>query len=164
MRGNYFKSKKTCKNRVSANLVTISVQSQFERLKASFPNLVVEEYSKSNFSVVVKLRPDTFSREYDVRFKYGAGKSISVFIVNEELKIAKKRTKLPHVYDTKLQRICLYGKDGGSWSSDKSIASIVVPWASEWLYYYELWLIDGEWLGGGHDEYANDKIKEDEKI
>ena len=22
-------------------------------------------------------------------------------------------------------------------------------WAIEWLYHYELWLITGDWLGGG---------------
>ncbi|MDY0295864.1 MAG: hypothetical protein RB296_00975 [Acidobacteriota bacterium] len=29
------------------------------------------------------------------------------------------------------------------------IAKTIVPWASEWLIFYELWLATGEWLGGG---------------
>jgi hypothetical protein len=29
------------------------------------------------------------------------------------------------------------------------LAYTVVPWTSEWLVFYELWLITGEWLGGG---------------
>ena len=37
-----------------------------------------------------------------------------------------------------------------------SISSTIIPWTSEWLYYYEIWLINGDWLGGGHDEYIND--------
>jgi hypothetical protein len=30
------------------------------------------------------------------------------------------------------------------------LAYTVVPWISEWLLYYELWLFTGEWTGGGH--------------
>jgi hypothetical protein len=29
------------------------------------------------------------------------------------------------------------------------IADTLVPWASEWLFDYELWLATGEWYGGG---------------
>jgi hypothetical protein len=29
------------------------------------------------------------------------------------------------------------------------LAMTVIPWISEWLYFYELWLVTGEWLGGG---------------
>jgi hypothetical protein len=30
-----------------------------------------------------------------------------------------------------------------------SIADTVLPWTTEWLYHYEIWLITGEWTGGG---------------
>jgi hypothetical protein len=29
------------------------------------------------------------------------------------------------------------------------MANSIVPWASEWLFFYEMWLITGEWDGGG---------------
>ena len=29
------------------------------------------------------------------------------------------------------------------------IAETIVPWASEWLFYYEIWKGTGEWYGGG---------------
>lgn len=25
----------------------------------------------------------------------------------------------------------------------------VIPWAIEWLFYYEIWLATGEWQSGG---------------
>ena len=34
-------------------------------------------------------------------------------------------------------------------NSSKLIANTIIPWTVEWLYYYELWLATGEWLGGG---------------
>lgn len=30
------------------------------------------------------------------------------------------------------------------------IANTIVPWTSEWLFYYEIWLATGQWHGGGH--------------
>jgi hypothetical protein len=29
------------------------------------------------------------------------------------------------------------------------LADSIVPWASEWLFFYEFWLVTGEWDGGG---------------
>lgn len=30
------------------------------------------------------------------------------------------------------------------------IADTIIPWAQEWLYFFEIWLATGEWCGGGH--------------
>lgn len=45
--------------------------------------------------------------------------------------------------------LCLYDPDGREWSTFNLIADTTIPWAMEWLYYYELWLYDGVWRGGG---------------
>ena len=29
------------------------------------------------------------------------------------------------------------------------LSETIIPWAIEWLKYYELWRITGKWLGGG---------------
>ena len=26
---------------------------------------------------------------------------------------------------------------------------LIVPWAAEWFWFFEHWLVTGEWLGGG---------------
>lgn len=31
------------------------------------------------------------------------------------------------------------------------LADTIVVWASEWLFFYESWLLTGDWLGGGHE-------------
>ncbi|WP_281638061.1 DUF6503 family protein [Flavobacterium marginilacus] len=164
MGSNYFRRKNgSKKNILEKKNEVISIKSQLERLKASFPNILIEEFNKSKFNILLKLRPDVFSKTYDVKIVYEIDKGVSVFVVNEKLKIAQNRKKLPHVYDEDLQRICLYSKDGGNWAAEKSIVSTIIPWASEWLYYYEIWLIDGIWHGGGHDEHANENITKDEQ-
>lgn len=34
------------------------------------------------------------------------------------------------------------------------ISETIVPWASEWLFYFELWLVTKEWMGGGEHPSA----------
>lgn len=164
MSSKFFKKNKPSKIKFKAKTKVITLNSQLERLMASFPMLKVIESTNTKFEVVLKLRPDVFSKEYHVKIIYEIGKVVSVFIINEELKIAKNRTKLPHVWDNDKQKICLYSSDGGKWNSGNSIVSTIIPWASEWLYYYEMWLIDGIWHGGGHNEYSNEnEIKNEQE-
>jgi hypothetical protein len=163
MSSKYFKRRRKTKRPFKNLSRPIPLDSQFERIKSSFPNLAIKEKKNDKFTVIIKLRPDLFSKEYEVKIVYETYKPISVYIVNEVLEIAENRNKLPHVYNNKLQKICLYAKDGGRWDSSKSIVSTIIPWASEWLFYYELWLIDGIWQGGGHDEYINENFTKHEQ-
>jgi hypothetical protein len=39
--------------------------------------------------------------------------------------------------------------DGDFWRASRALAITVIPWASIWLYYFELWLITDEWAGAG---------------
>jgi hypothetical protein len=55
--------------------------------------------------------------------------------------------KIPHTF--RPGRICLHLRE--EWDATTYIHQTIVPWASLWLYYYELWQATGEWLGGGHE-------------
>lgn len=55
--------------------------------------------------------------------------------------------KVPHVFSD--MSLCLHLHD--EWHADMLISESVIPWASEWLLHYELWLVTEEWLGGGHE-------------
>jgi hypothetical protein len=66
--------------------------------------------------------------------------------------------KLPHVFDTKKQQICLHYGPFGEWDSAMFLALKIIPWASEWLLFYELWVITGEWLGEGVDHVPHPPI------
>ena len=45
--------------------------------------------------------------------------------------------------------LCLYDPRKDQWGPDRLIADTIVPWAAEWLFFFEGWLIDGHWAGGG---------------
>lgn len=51
--------------------------------------------------------------------------------------------------------LCLYRPSKNEWDSPMSLADTVLPWTSLWLFYYEIWLATGEWLGGG--EHPGDR-------
>ncbi len=51
----------------------------------------------------------------------------------------------PHLYAD--GSLCLYWPKEWQWAAHEAIAETLLPWAALWLYYYELWLDAGEWLG-----------------
>ena len=60
---------------------------------------------------------------------------------------------IPHIYPnlTVPQRphLCLFHPPRREWHLGLAIAETIVPWAAEWLFFYEVWLATGEWTGGG---------------
>ncbi|WP_299606256.1 hypothetical protein [uncultured Aquimarina sp.] len=130
---------------------------QLKKIKADFAGAQVVKNTWDNFQVIIKVQPTAISEEYDLSIVYEQNQLVKVFVVNKQLKIATNRKKLPHVYDSKKQQLCLYSPSKKEWDGFKYIVDTIIPWASEWLYYYELWLPEGKWYGGGHNEYPNEE-------
>lgn len=56
--------------------------------------------------------------------------------------------RLPHVYRSPLHpKLCLYDPDAGEWGWHMPLATTIVPWAAQWLAFYELWRVTGRWTG-----------------
>lgn len=91
------------------------------------------------------LRPTLLSREYIVRIVYKNG-SVSCHVVHPKLE-RRGDEPPPHLYPG--ERLCLHLPKAFEWDGSQPIATTIVPWVSEWLAFYELWLATGEWLGGG---------------
>ena len=67
----------------------------------------------------------------------------------------------PHIYfnkaDPQSPWLCLYDPEERFWSPEEYIAETIIPWASDWLFFFEGWLATGEWEGGGrHPERRSD--------
>jgi hypothetical protein len=69
-----------------------------------------------------------------------------VIVLNPPLQLREGKA-CPHRHSD--QEPCLYYHHGNEWHSGMLIAHTIIPWASRWLYYYEIWLATGEWMGGG---------------
>ena len=57
-----------------------------------------------------------------------------------------KRTYMEIAYNQ--HHLCIYHRPSEEWNASHKISEIV-PWISEWFYYYENWLVTAKWLGGG---------------
>lgn len=92
------------------------------------------------------IRPTEVNGRYRVRIEYRVPHNPEVFVEDPPLR-QRDGEKIPHTYLG--VRPCLFLPGSGEWRSDKYLAHTVVPWLSEWLFYYELWHATGEWMGGG---------------
>ena len=86
------------------------------------------------------LRPTEDSPTYAVKVTYRARRAPRVFVQSPRL-----RPGAPHLY--KDGSLCLYWPAEWRWTAMESMAETIIPWAALWLFYYELWIVTGEWLG-----------------
>src|SRR5262249_29034610 len=93
------------------------------------------------------LKPTGLSDTYSIRIAYELGLSPRLSVVSPALRTRAEGVRIPHLY--KEGNPCLYFPWNKEWTPDKFIALTIVPWASLWLYYYEVWHATGEWLGSG---------------
>lgn len=91
------------------------------------------------------LTPAEFCADYDVLIDHRERESPLVYVVAPRLRLYQDEP-LPHVYS--LNTLCLY-LDRRQWDANLPIADTLVPWTSEWLYFYELWVAGGGWQGEG---------------
>lgn len=86
------------------------------------------------------LRPTAESPEYTVVITHPFDQVPSVRVGKPRL-----RDAAPHRYGD--GSLCLYWPKEWRWTRSASLAATMVPWTALWLYYYEIWLVTGDWLG-----------------
>lgn len=50
-----------------------------------------------------------------------------------------------HIY--RQGHLCLYDYRESPWMAKMCLYDTIIPWAAEWLVFYEIWKLTGEWLG-----------------
>jgi len=96
------------------------------------------------------LRPTPFSGSYKIKIEYLLGESPKIYVLEpKRLVMPEGQKRLKHVYDQKSQQLCLFYPDGFQWNRNRLLADTILLWASEWLFFYEIWVETGEWKGGG---------------
>lgn len=99
-----------------------------------------------------KLKPTPLSKEYKVTIKYNGISTPEAWVFGDELAQLEAHD-FPHKYQINIEekrvKMCLFMPRSNEWNTSKLISDTIVPWAIEWLYYYEIWLVTGEWCGGG---------------
>ncbi len=127
----------------------ISLILQANKLKSYFPD---SECSVKQNILVWKgyLQPTYLSPKYLIKVAYLLEKHPNVYVLKPKpLVLAEGKSKLEHVYDTEKQHLCIYYRRAKEWDETKFIADTIIPWTSEWLLHYEIWVATGAWHGGG---------------
>ncbi|MET9030959.1 hypothetical protein ABZW96_35945 [Nocardia sp. NPDC004168] len=101
----------------------------------------------NTLTAVAHIQPAPACRRYRVQLQYDYGGTPEVRVLAPELRLHHSATKLPHIYPGDF--LCLHLAN--QWQPTMLLANTTVPWTSEWLYYYEIWLVTGQWHGGGND-------------
>ena len=124
---------------------------QAARLRTAQPNSNVRFDEAGNRLVWTgHLRPTALSDRYRVRIEVRRSRRMApdVYVESPKLRDRSDET-VPHLYDRERARLCLWMPGRGEWSARMWIVDSVLLWASEWLFFYEVWLATGDWLGGG---------------
>lgn len=122
------------------------IHRQLRNLKAAYPE-VRPSYKRGLMSWSGWLQPTEMSERYRVVISWdGVSYRPRVRVIAPALR-TRGDEPLPHVFSD--GSVCLHMPD--EWSPDDLISETIIPWASEWLLHYELWLVTGEWTGGGHE-------------
>ncbi len=142
----------------------ISMQNQIGAIRSYFPDGNFTQSSNARLVWNGKITPSPNSLTYSIKLDYSFKKGVSVFVTNPNpLPLATGETRLPHVYSHEKQKLCLYYPNGEEWNRTKYLVHTIIPWASEWLLHYELWLVTGVWNGGGiHPSEDKDDVKNNE--
>lgn len=90
------------------------------------------------------LKPTDVSRAYEVLAVIEPGWAPLIYVVDPPLQ-RRDDEPVPHVYSA--NDLCLY--TGDEWNDTMIVADTLIPWTSEWLFFYETWHATGDWLGGG---------------
>ncbi|WP_414569413.1 hypothetical protein [Nostoc sp. CCY 9925] len=86
------------------------------------------------------LQPFPLSQKYRVAIYYKLNCCPNVKVISPAL-----APKAPHRWGD--GTLCLFYPKESPWRRDMFIATTILPWTALWLYYYELWLDTGKWLG-----------------
>jgi hypothetical protein len=104
------------------------------------------------------IKPTPLSVSYEIKIMYEKKGTPKVWVTSPKLE-RYNNEKIPHMYNQK--RLCLFYPKAKEWNRTMWISQTIIPWTSLWLYYYEIWLITGKWLGGGIHISPREGEKED---
>lgn len=88
-----------------------------------------------------RITPSDLCSEYQVRIRYARGDYPRVRVVSPEI------LSSPDIHTFGDGTLCLYYPKDQPWGRMDNLHETIIPWTAEWLVFYELFLITGEWRG-----------------
>ncbi len=137
----------------------LSFRQQDFLLRREYPSFNLVELPRSEVYIkwIGKIKPNVFSREYEIEITCKKNSIIPIVKILSP-KLINKYGKIPHIYNN-TKGLCLfypYDEKDKVWTPQKPI-TLIIPWISKWITFYEIFAITGKWYGGGveHDGKKN---------
>ena len=125
---------------------------QVDLMKAAFPSFTWRPNRRGGLTWNGCLQPTAHSREYGVRIEHDRD-SVKTFVDKPRI-----RQRAPHLYRD--GALCLFWPKEWAWHPKRSLAETLIPWTALWLYFYEVWLETGEWMGpSSPHEAPKDRVR-----
>lgn len=126
---------------------------QIQAMKSYYPQFKATKKGKEiEFVGELTVKPEF--PIYTVSITYRGDLKPLVRIIKPELV-----EKPVHFYQDS-KSLCLYHPKDYNWSGGKLIAKDIVSWTAGWIYFYEVWLETGKWLGPEVEHIKKDKKDE----
>lgn len=134
-----------------------TIAEQLSAMRIKYPQFETCFTFHSGLKVTGALQPTSRSAAYNFVLKYNLTDSPKIKIVSPELKRNEKGEEAEHLYPNGY--LCLYQPKYREFTRTDLLTDTIIPWASLWLYHYEVWHLTGEWLGGGEHPKSKTKSK-----
>lgn len=123
----------------------LSLSVQVGKLRKHFPQAKVA-LKLGQLTWRADLTPTALSRTYSVKLQLGKDRVPRVWLLSPKLE-TRSGKRAPHLYPD--DRLCVYLPSAREWTTAMPLVDTIVPWVSEWLAHYEVWLATEVWTGGG---------------
>ena len=100
------------------------------------------DWSQNKLICVGSLKPLESTDLYRIKIDYKVGYPPKVYILSPDIRPSKHI----HMYSDK--SLCLFYEPDLKWTEKTQIFKYTIPWISEWIIFYELYLLNGNvWKG-----------------
>ena len=110
------------------------------RIEASYPCFHCVLHG-NRLTCVGAIQPGQDCETYEIKIDYRMDDPPQVRITRPDITPSTEY----HMYSD--GQLCLYDHRSSPWKWRYNIHETIIPWTAEWLVFYELWRITGEWLG-----------------
>ena len=130
----------------------LSIDTQIRCMKAAWPTFDVHGIDRPVQAArwVGHYTPQFTRYRLEIRYRLGGRPEVRILSPALVRLPGNAEGALPHVYPPADDpTLCIYDPEAAQWDWSMPIATTIVPWSFDWIACYELWLITGNWTGGG---------------
>lgn len=145
----------------------IPIAIQKYNIRKKYKDIIKKDLSNLDINMILQVQPTEHSPNYETLLEYkSVERKPKVYVALSQLDTENSKV-IPHKYcikeinNKKYVELCLFYKN--EWNPTMNIADTIIPWVCEWLYFYEIWVITGEWCGGGKHPTTKDIKKNDKE-